>query len=501
MTSSSQAVAGNFVARLPYPLRAPLEWRRAWLEMDRNPRAIAFAQTGLGVALLHIGFFALLWLAHLEKLTAFYAMATLLACALFPARRMAVVGTAGLLFIFLRPFRAEGAWPTVFGLLRDAGATQLAVTNGVMVGCFLLLGWAALAMQARHPKHYLSRHALTIQSGLFLALVGAACWLALPPLANALLWAFICIFASGFWTFAYASLNVRSKTARSPAENLGFLRPFWGGEMGALGKGASFLDKFNAKDAETLAVTRLKALKLILWAVLLRKLEVVLNVQLDTNLGVPTLRDAIEAQAHQGVAHSPLLGWAILLRHYFVGVIKLAAIGHVYVALARMAGFGIPRNTARPLSARSLGEFWNRYFYYFKEILVDFYFMPAFLRFFKKSLRMRTAFATLCSASFANIFFHFIYEIHYIPEEGLLKMLEGFLPFTIYTLLLAGGIIVSQWRNKHPKPEDGFWRYDVLPRVNVTLFFCLISVFNDYDYGITVKDCAIFGLSLFGIGA
>ncbi|MGQ3296483.1 MAG: hypothetical protein ACT6U0_30340, partial [Shinella sp.] len=192
------------------------------------------------------------------------------------------------------------------------------------------------------------------------------------------------------------------------------------------------------------------------------------------------------------------LSWASLVVHYLLDILHLAAWGHIVVALIRVAGYGIPRNTVRPLAARSLAEFWNRYYFYFKELLVDFFFYPAFLRWFKKHPRLRVGFATFCAACIGNWLFHFMGRIDILAVNGTLAGLRAFESYLLYCVVLAAGLILSQLRKRRPKPEDGFLRYDVLPRLQVGLFFCLLTIFNEPIDAFTIGERFTFLFSLFG---
>jgi hypothetical protein len=278
----------------------------------------------------------------------------------------------------------------------------------------------------------------------------------------------------------------------------GIPAPVLGGDIAPIGKGVGFIRKFEARDEVGLAATRLKALKLLVWAIILQKVNVRIEMFLADDLGIPELRDALLAQA-QGHAVDPHIGWTILLTHYFTKVVSLAATGHIIVALVRMAGFGIPRNTVKPFASRTLAEFWNRYYYYFKEILVDFFFFPAFTQFFKKNPRLRVAFATFCAAGVGNAIYHFLYLLGEIPEHGLVTLLYGFQSYLIYATALSVGIIVSQLNKSRPQPEDGFFRYEVLPRLNVTLFFCTLMVFDDLRPGIELSARFSYLFNLVGV--
>ena len=50
----------------------------------------------------------------------------------------------------------------------------------------------------------------------------------------------------------------------------------------------------------------------------------------------------------------------------------------IALGVALLFGVTLPRNFALPYASTSVVEFWNRYFYYFKELLSTFFFMPAF---------------------------------------------------------------------------------------------------------------------------
>ena len=91
-------------------------------------------------------------------------------------------------------------------------------------------------------------------------------------------------------------------------------------------------------------------------------------------------------------------------------VLKLAARGHEIVGVLRLFGFNVFRNTYKPLLAPSLVEFWNRYYYYFKELLVDFFFFPTYVRRFRTSPRLRMLAATLAAAGFGNLYYHLLFS-------------------------------------------------------------------------------------------
>ncbi len=101
------------------------------------------------------------------------------------------------------------------------------------------------------------------------------------------------------------------------------------------------------------------------------------------NLGIPELATAL-----QQPSVPVLIAWASVFAHFAEALLMMTIFGNIIIACARMAGFNLLRNTYRPLESRTVAEFWNRY-YYFMELLVEFFFLPAFTRYFKQHRRLR----------------------------------------------------------------------------------------------------------------
>jgi hypothetical protein len=490
------------IANRPSVLSQLRGLRRAWLAMDKNPEVIKFAGTLRGIIVIHAAFFAVLLIAGLDIGfgTAVIGIAGLTGCAIFPSRRSLVISASTFIFLFVRPFHAYELASIPPAILDRLGLTMVNPRHlaWAATAVFMLLAWAALYLQGRHRDAWSAKRPLLSMVVVFWCLVLVAVSGFLPAFPLAFLWAFLAAFSSGFWFLAYALADQKAKDPTSNTKRLGLFHPFWEGPPLPTGKGGAYLRKFEAKDETSLAVTRLKALKLIVWGVMLTGVYIGLSKLINETAGLPTLHRAMELYA-AGTPIPAYEAWATLVVHYLLDIAFIAGWSHVVVAIIRMAGYAIPRNTARPLSSRSLAEFWNRYYFYFKELLVDFFFFPTFLRYFKKQPKLRIAFATLCAASFGNVLFHFTWNLNLTLEYGLLGAMQHFESYAVYSLLLAGGLITSQLRGRKPKPEDGFLRYEVIPRIGVGLFFCLVAVFNETPELFSMHDRTAFFFSLFGV--
>ncbi|MCU0832426.1 MAG: hypothetical protein MUC58_13120 [Rhizobiaceae bacterium] len=481
------------------PVRRIAELRAAWLEMDRNAAAIQFAASRRGGLMIGLAVVVLL-AASLQVSLPNLALAAIVitGVVLVPARRMEIVTAASVLFFVARPFRIE-QWRT----LTDAKALGLGFDGDLVraAGALAFLAFAAsfLALQRHASESLANRRPLLSLIMVWLALFLGA--LAIPSGSgwSLALWTMTGVWVSSLWMLAYAAMDQRAARPSVPAyARAAMARPFWGGGAEGIGKSWGYLAKFDAKTPDDLGVTRLKALKLAVWAVLLTGLWQACAWAFRDQLGLHDIDTAVLAHA-AGQGGGLVHAWASLVTSYLIDLIIIAVWGHLIVAVVRMLGWRIPRNTRNPLASRTLAEFWNRYFFYFKEMLVDFFFYPAFQRWFKTNPKLRIAFATFCAAGAGNLMFHVMRETHVFASVSLEDGLMQFRSALFYSLMLALGLMISQWRGVKLSPDMGFWRWHVWPRVTVFAFFCLLKIFDDLTGIGTFEERARFALSLTGV--
>ncbi|KRE08028.1 hypothetical protein ASE63_22140 [Bosea sp. Root381] len=496
-TRSQQDTAGGRPLTILATLAA---WRRGWLGIDANVRALAFVQTPAGILAIHAAFVGAL-LSSLQLSLAGVALITLTlaACALLPLRRLPIIAFSGIAYVILRPFRTEDQRDFV-ARLRDATPELVELPVAAIqipaAGWFLVLTGLALAAHRRWRSTLFGRRPVLGQFGVLAILLAVGLGLDEGTVEHTALWTLITIYTASFFFLAYAFADQRGKDQTPALLRLGFVRPYWGGPSIPF-KGLTYLKTFDAKTPEELAATRLKALKLIVWAVILAWLHSLASRTFYEVADFPTLNEAVSLTA-AGTPPSLTASWGVVAKNFVLTLLSVAAFWHALVAVIRMSGYRIPRNMARPLTARTIAEFWNRYLFYFKEVLVDFFFYPAFARWFKAHPRLRIACATFCAACIGNLLFSLIAQAHLVAEHGLVATLLRFESYAFYAFVLAAALVASQLRRRKPRPEDGFWRYEVLPRVGVIGFFCLIQIFADESGHLGLAERLGFFLHLFG---
>lgn len=335
-----------------------------------------------------------------------------------------------------------------------------------------LLFWSAI----RFRESWFGRRAVASLLGGFALSVCVVSYLPSGWLIQTALWKFLSVFGTYLWFIGYSLLDRNSKSRDNFVLQLGTYRPFWGSTHTPYVKGAAYLRRIEAQNSEQMSIAQIKGIKLFAWSLVLTLVSKAFIRVVHGYWGIPFYANMF-ALSVQRTPFPWYLGWASLTVEFVTRLLDLSIRGHQIVACCRMAGFLALRNTCRPLESRSIAEFWNRYYFYFKELLVDFFFYPTFMRYFKRWRRFRLFAATFAAACFGNAFYHFFADLDYIEKLGFWKALAGFHVYIFYTVVLAVGIGISQLRQR--KIEDSSWiRGRLVPAFCVIGFYCILSVFD-----------------------
>lgn len=482
-------------------------------QLDNYPRLVSFGQTALGKAVLLTAFAGLLFAnrAHLWiEITAAAALT-----AYFPARRRLLLSIAGLYWLLSHESWLHGTFLPALAKAEGQRTdwTLQALLLGILVAVFGVLAVFFHYVRTRRASLAARRPVLCLMTG-YAAMLAAAGLLPLAGMMRLLVWSVIALTAPYLWYFAYALKDASAKTPDDAILQFGTLRPFWGGTNVPYAKGAANLRKIEARTPKDLSITQLKAIKLLIWALILqiplRALQVFVYGEPFSwdrlrfiglahwsapNLGVPELRAALQQAAVLPV----YVAWSSVIAHFAQALLSLSSRGHVVIACCRMAGFHALRNTYRPLESRTVADFWNRYYYYFKELLVTFFFFPVFTRYFKRHGRVRMLAATMAAATLGNMAYHFLRDYRYVAQMGLWRALTGFQVYGFYATVLGLGIGISQLRGqgKERLGDDAPWWRRSLATAGVVLFFCLLDVFDQEGRSFGLGHYGRFFLRLF----
>jgi hypothetical protein len=427
---------------------------------------------------------------------------------LTPVRRriLLAAGALGMAFKFLLKDVAQG----------DPGGISLSSVAAPALAVLILLGflWLMYRLAARFsslPSPLRDSPQLCLH-GLFWILLFLV-W-STPSdggMGRAVLVTVVVTLPFFLWRLGYMLLAAqRGKMGGSRfRDHLMYLWPLYGGSNTPYGKGLEYLSRHEARDEETLARAQLAGLKLLVLAgVWTAGAEVMDGLVFGVDnrvrialggfsIGLPRLGPLLEQPEPATLG----LSWAAVYCELFIDVLRRAARGHLIIGVLRLFGFYVFRNTYKPLLAETVVGFWNRYYYYFKELLLDFFFYPAFVRWFRTKPVMRLFTAVLMAAFVGNMYYHLIRMSPQLAAADLQAVWLELHPRLVYCILLALGIFVSmrreQRRAREARPRP-IWRRG-LAIFGVWTFFALISIWNQKTTA-TIGAMTRFFLGLFGAG-
>ena len=213
--------------------------------VETYPKVVAFAQTFVGKLAVWGLFVAAFWFFHPTALQWSPIALSLLFLTLLPNWRWNIVAVSTV---------------AVTGIEAKSPYFLVVIAVGT------LLFWSA----RRWPQSEFSRRPITflIVSCTLLIL---ACSTISPNSGSYLpAWHAVGLMTSYLWFVGYALMDRTAPIRNGLALEVGTFHPFWGSANTPFPKGAAYLRRIEARDPEQLAVTQLKGLKLLVWAILLR---------------------------------------------------------------------------------------------------------------------------------------------------------------------------------------------------------------------------------------
>jgi hypothetical protein len=355
----------------------------------------------------------------------------------------------------------------------------------------------------RHPQFTLH--------GLYWAFLGII-WLSAPVLSpwRTVLIGIAAVFPFIIWRCGYLLQSGQHGRMANTSfgDHLFYLWPVFGGTNTPYGKGHDYLSRFEAKTSDELARSQLSGIKLLLLSVAWDFAIKLMNMSFygaDSALaaqggsGIPEMSALVNQGANAPIAAS----WLSIYCEFLYQVLDHAAEGHRVVGALRLFGFNIFRNTYKPLLAESIVEFWNRYYYYFKEILAIFFFMPTFMKLgnlLKKLPNLRLFAAVFAAAFVGNMYYHILQKTDLLVNGEVFDAVYSLRSRFFYCFLLAIGIFISMYRAQQRNPvATDLWSRSVR-MFGVWTFFSLIFIWNvKVKGGGDFTTRIAFFLNLFGL--
>ena len=418
---------------------------------------------------------------------------------------------------------AVGAIAAYFRIAADRGLDGGApLSVGIIVVVALSYLYFRCALRYKSLPRSLQQFPLVFAHLPTLILIGFLWWRRIigePIPLDPLLLAVLSLLPFMMWRWSYLLFSGRRGALKESrfADHLFYLLPPFGVTNPPYGKGYDYLSGRSAKTSLDMARAQLAGLKLLflvhLWTLVRSIIESKVYGQNGSgigdifggwHLGLTPLATQLAGDAPGDVALP--MAWGMVLVALFVQVLSLAIWGHLIIGCLRLFGFNVFRNTYKPLLAESVVEYWNRYYFYFKELLVEFFFYPTFLATGRLPQKARIFLSIMAAAFLGNLYYHVVRDMGLYLRSSPERVIDMLLPWFLYALMLGTGIFVSMIREKKRRRGQGRAR---LPLVNalarssrivgVWLYYGLLRVWIAGPHYITFAERFEFLLALVGI--
>ncbi|MGE0763685.1 MAG: hypothetical protein AB7N80_10445 [Bdellovibrionales bacterium] len=447
---------------------------------------------------------ALLLINTALALKVFFALTLIV---LFPAHRLVIIG-------FVALFGLSYDMHFVGGDARTSFLNELNQPTAVLMGSFLSLFFLLGVRALIHPS--LNQRAWTFTgmawvTGFYLicvqALAQAKETIEIFPWVYALQASFLISLTKFIWYFAYDLQRNPNQQPFKWIQHLAYYRPFWSFFFYApIPKGENYWHQIEIQDPHQLAIQRVKAVTLVLWATVLEFTRLQLNQFLQQIADskpdkefVYSIQQSL-AQLSQPQPLSISQAWTSVLIDFADNLLLFTAYGHFIIGLVWFIGYRAPLNTNRPLTAKTPLDFFQRYNFYFKELLFQFFFFPVFARLNRLPDKWRIAVSLFVAVGIGNFLIIWGRNTDTHLKMGLPQSLSHFSNYAVYcvllTLLLLPSTLASMARAKHKsRPALGC--------VNVALTilaFAVIRIFDEQFAGLFKYNIALLKI-LFGMAS
>ena len=487
-------------------------WARSTIETSRNfhehQRSIAFAQTLIGRVCLCVIAVFLLYLLKAPLV----ALPAIVLISFLPERRKWILTCGAMVFVIEKLLKGASQ----SGNTGKAASTLWleVIVAAVVILALLYIIWLAARNIDRLPAPVRKHPQICLHAIMWTLLV--IVWLVRP--GNFVLVLVAAMLPFLLWRCSYLLLAAHRGhvTDTGFADHLHYMLPIWGGTNVPYGKGFDYLSRHRMQSAEDLARSQLAGVKLLLLAIAWKGTYFLMQGMVygvedhptlfwfgGWTLGIPQMRELIAG----GVSVAPAMAWFCLYLDIVRLTLVIAGMGHVYVGTLRLCGFNVFRNTYKPLLAHTIVDFWGRFYYYFKELLVDMFFYPTFLRCFRHRPKLRLLSAVFAAAFLGNMYYHLLWMPHSLVMGDFSPILSYLSSYWLYCLLLTAGIYVSMLRlqarvgTTTPPATTVAKKLRRLRGIaGVWTYFSLINIWNVVGSDLTFAGRTSFFLSLFGMG-
>ncbi|MCB9025804.1 MAG: hypothetical protein H6625_05770 [Bdellovibrionaceae bacterium] len=187
-----------------------------------------------------------------------------------------------------------------------------------------------------------------------------------------------------------------------------------------------------------LIVFALEVIRLIMDATFFGKETIILGfIELNpTSYYFLTIKEAL-SEISRGTVIKPLDAWIIVILDFIYRLVFLSNKINALIGVAMLFGLPLELNTKNVFKSRSLLDFFGKFNFYYKEVLLNYFYYPIFFRLKMLSPGIRVVVSAFLTIGLANYWIHFIWNTFYSRGQSPFGYLIYSINYLIYALLLA----------------------------------------------------------------
>lgn len=282
------------------------------------------------------------------------------------------------------------------------------------------------------------------------------------------------------WYFAYDLQRQPRQSKFNTAQHLAYYRPFWSLFFYApMPKGENYWRQIQVSSAEELTRCRVNGAIFIIWGTAIESLRLFFYGYYRQF----TIGEALKT-IYDGMALRSAVAWISVGFDFFDNLLMFTSYSYIIVGVIFFVGYKSPMNTNRPLQAKNPLDFFQRYNFFYKELLFQFFFFPAFAKLKILPARLRVSVSLFWAVAVGN--FLIIYfrnaDLHF--SRGLQDSFVLLSNYAVYSLLLFFLLLPSVLANisDRPKPESSKTLV-TLGTILTILAFATIRIFDEQFSG------------------
>ena len=275
------------------------------------------------------------------------------------------------------------------------------------------------------------------------------------------LWMFIYVFSVAVWNFAYISLS----KFKPNWSQMSLLLPMWRSvavTSAPIHRGIRDFEYVYKQDGVERTSCQISGLRLLYWSLLIRYTGFFVS---DVVFGTTTLSYvpfSFHLPNYFGMPFDIYYRFSIPLWKSWMGLfansfifltVNVASLIGIMVSVARMCGFRFYRNTYKPYLANSFHDFFNRVFFFYNELLINFFFYPfwKFSKVLKLPKKTRLFLVTFFTVLIGGEIIHFMRVFRGLENLSLIDMFSiyaGRLPYFFLLGLFSAISVVSKGKSE-----------------------------------------------------